>query len=130
MQDPIKERIVQFLNSKRNDLLLVYLFGSVAKGRERSDSDVDVAFLAKGSPDDLTRFQLRTELACLLNREVDLIDLRKASEVLKVQVIGSGKIILVSDPIARAYFEMYALSDYARLNEERREVLEKITRVS
>nr|WP_233432541.1 MULTISPECIES: nucleotidyltransferase domain-containing protein [Thermoanaerobacterium] len=71
-------------------------------------------------------FMISQELADLLKRDVDLIDLRKASTVFKAQVVGTKKIIYCSDDLRRMNFEMYALKDYAKLNEERAEIIDKI----
>jgi predicted nucleotidyltransferase len=103
--------------------VVVYLFGSVAAERGRPDSDVDLAFLPATACDPYAVFQAAQELAGQLGCEVDLVDLSRASAVLKAQVIGHGHRLSVQDERRTAEFEMYALSDYARANEERREVL-------
>lgn len=103
--------------------VVVYVFGSVARGRARPDSDVDIAFLAAAPPDPVRVFDVAQDIAGEIGREVDLVDLHRASAVLKAQVVGKGTRVLVSDQTAAGRFEMYALSDYARANEERREPL-------
>ena len=115
--DKIKQMLAPFAPA------VVYVFGSTVTGRQRADSDVDVAFLPARECDPYEVFQAAQQLASMLGREVDLIDLRRASAVMKAQVIGTGQRIFVSDQRLTAEFEMYALSDYARANEERREVL-------
>ena len=102
---------------------VVYVFGSVAGDRARSDSDLDVAFLPATPCDPYEVFQAAQELAGRVGREVDLVDLSRASAVMKAQVLQTGQRLLVNDAGRMAEFEMYALSDYARANEERREVL-------
>lgn len=104
-------------------LQAVYLFGSEARGEDRPDSDVDLAFLARSSPDPVRTFEAAQDLAAAIGRDVDLVDLARSSTVLRVQVIERGRRILTRDPLAAARFEMYALSDYARLQEERAEPL-------
>lgn len=105
-------------------LLAVYLFGSQAEGRSRADSDVDLAFLCERAlPPELV-FDVAQELAARLGCDVDLVDLRRASTVLRAQVVGSGRRLLEADSVQVGEFEMYAYSDYARLNEERRGVRE------
>jgi len=103
--------------------VVVYLFGSVAGQRARPESDVDFAFLPATPADAYEVFQAAQELASALGREVDLVDLSRASAVMKAQVLQTGRRLLVTDERRAAEFEMYALSDYARANEERRAVL-------
>lgn len=73
-----------------------------------------------------TPFELKTDLAAFLKRDIDLVDLRRADTVTKAQVVATGDLLFSSD--ARAVFETVALSSYAILNEERREILEDIQR--
>jgi hypothetical protein len=66
------------------------------------------------------------KLASLLDREVDLVDLSKASTVFQVQVVSTGKVIYCNDERRRMFFEMTVLKKYAMLNEERQCILEEI----
>lgn len=106
---------------------LIYLFGSYASGKERPDSDLDLAFLSSKEIDDYQRFLTAQKLASKLNTEVDLIDLKKASKVFKVQII-QGRLLYAKDKKQKQEFEMLTLKKYARLNEERKEIIEKIER--
>lgn len=108
------------------DALAVYLFGSRAAGEERPDSDVDLALLAPRSLDSVERWQLQEDVASILRASVDLVDLRGASTVLRAQVVTGGELLHDADPAGRALFETNVLSDYARLNEERAEILADI----
>lgn len=104
--------------------VVVYLFGSAATGRLATSSDVDIAFLPRRPCDPLAVFDMAQRLAGDLRRDVDLVDLSRASAVFRAQVVGTGTAVHVADHRQRDEFEMYVLSDYARANEERREVLE------
>jgi uncharacterized protein len=66
-------------------------------------------------------------LAVQLHRDVDIVDLRSASTVMRMQVISTGECLASPDEAARREFEMYTYSDYARLNEERREILKRVS---
>jgi len=108
------------------DPVAIYQFGSTARGAERLDSDVDIAFLSeRRSCDPVRVYESAQRLAAYFCRNVDLIDLRQASAVMKTQVLRDGHPLYTSDPGRVAEFEMYALSDYARLNEERQAVLKE-----
>jgi predicted nucleotidyltransferase len=108
------------------DVTAVWIFGSMARGPTRADSDVDLAFLVPRRPSDPVQvFEAAEELAVAFGRDVDLIDLAAASDVLRAQVVAGGHRIHTTDERVAEEFEMYALSDYARLNEERREIMER-----
>ena len=109
-------------------LKLAYVFGSRAAGRSRVDSDVDLAVLCDVVVDPLALYGIAQIIAGALRREVDLVDLARASTVLQKEVVAQGKVLHEREPGMRLVFESRVLSDYARLNEERAPVLERIAR--
>lgn len=62
----------------------------------------------------------------LAGRDVDLVDLRAASTVLRARVIAEGERLFCAAESLCAEFEDVAFSAYARLNEERRAILQDI----
>jgi predicted nucleotidyltransferase len=105
---------------------IIYVFGSAAKGKMVEDRDIDVAFLSDRRFGDYEVFMIGQKLASLLDREVDLVDLSKASTVFQVQVVSTGKVIYCNDERRRMFFEMTVLKKYAMLNEERQCIMEEI----
>lgn len=105
---------------------LIYVFGSAARNELRKDSDIDIAYLSDVPLSNYEIFMLANDIADVVKRDIDLIDLKKASTVFKAQIIGNGKVIYCIDDTKRMYFEMYAFKDYALLNEERKEILDGI----
>lgn len=119
--------ITESLNRHIPRLIAIYQFGSQARGTARPTSDLDIAVLAREPIPIEQRFSLAQELAVQLHRDVDLLDLRAASIVMRMQVLTTGQCLETRDVRAKAEFEMYAYADYARLNEERRELVKGIT---
>jgi predicted nucleotidyltransferase len=118
--------IARVLRASILGLQAAYRFGSTVSGQTHAASDVDVAFLATEALSVERCWKIAGDLAAELARDVDLVDLRRASTVMRVQVLQDSVTIADDDPTARAWFEMLSLSDYARLNEERRGILEDI----
>lgn len=108
------------------DVQAIYHFGSTATGSDGPDSDIDLAVLGPNPLDPLARFDLQEQLASALGRSVDLVDLRAASPVMAMQVLATGRLLHDAAPEARGLFEDRAFGSYARLNEERRGILERI----
>ena len=119
--------LIEFTRQRIPDLIALYRFGSQAKGSARPESDVDLAVLAHHPIPALRLFEFAQELAAQLHRDVDLLDLRTASTVMRMQVISIGECLAAPDEAARREFEMYTYSHYARLNEERRDILKRIS---
>jgi predicted nucleotidyltransferase len=72
-------------------LRLALLFGSCALGKERPDSDVDVAVDMGGVMAVEQHLSLISDLALATGRAVDLIDLRTLGEPLLGQILQSGR---------------------------------------
>ncbi|MDN4524007.1 type VII toxin-antitoxin system MntA family adenylyltransferase antitoxin [Fictibacillus fluitans] len=120
-----EEQIIRFLAAELEPYLIV-LFGSTIKGNENQDSDVDIGYLSDKEIDHYERFMKSQELASILNKEVDLVDLKKASTVFQAQIVGTGKVIFCADDKRRMEFEMMTLKMYAKLNEEREIIMKDI----
>jgi predicted nucleotidyltransferase len=109
-------------------LMALYRFGSSVDGTLRPDSDLDYAVLTPQPLDPVQRFDVQEELARRVRLSVDLVDLRNASTVMRMQVVSRGIRVDVLDPAGTDAFEIAVYSSYARLNEERREILADIVR--
>lgn len=83
--------------ARRQGLRLALVFGSVAKGCESADSDVDVAVLADAPLDAEQRMALVGDLAEATGRAVDLIDVRTAGEPLIGEILAHGRRLLGTD---------------------------------
>jgi predicted nucleotidyltransferase len=109
----------------------IYLFGSHATVTAWPNSDVDVAVLLP--PDEAERAgnlalsPARAALEEALRREVDLLNARLVSTVMQKELIY-GELLYCGDRYAVDEFEMLTLSDYQRLNEERREIIKAFVR--
>lgn len=106
--------------------IAVYQFGSSAAGTTHRGSDLDVAVLAPRRLGVTERFDLQEHVAASLGRDVDLVDLQSASTVMAMQVVSTGAVLFDGVPELRGAFEDRTFSSYARLNEERRGILERI----
>jgi len=87
----IKSKIIHFFDLN-NDIVSVYLFGSIVTNRLNDESDIDIAIILKNSkeykiPD---KIQIREELSELLGRDVDVVYLNDAPVILRMQVFRKG----------------------------------------
>ena len=122
------EALAATLTREFPGLVAAYRFGSTVSGQTHKESDVDVAILAD-APIGATRlFDAKVRLEETARGTIDLVDLLTANTVLRMQVISKGVPIIVREEHARARFEDYVFSSYARLNEERRGIIERIRR--
>jgi predicted nucleotidyltransferase len=106
--------------------IAIYRFGSSVNGTPGPESDLDLAVLPEAPLDPRVRFDLQERLAMALRQPIDLVDLRAASPVMAIQVIANGLLLYDGDSAVRGDFEDAVYGAYARLNEERRGILDRI----
>ena len=106
---------MEVLASADDRLLAAYLFGSVARGTDTSNSDVDVGVLLRTAPsgalNDL-RFDLEGDLERALGRRTQIVILNNAPPDLVHRVLRDGRLLLDRDPAARIRFEVRARNEY------------------
>lgn len=78
------------------EVQLAIVFGSVARGQARPDSDIDVAVQAKAPLDVAQKLALIGDLAAATGRAVDLVDLRTAGEPVLGQILSHGQRVVGS----------------------------------
>ncbi len=105
---------------------LVYIFGSMVKSRVRDDSDIDIAILTDKQIDEYKLYMVSQQLADQLKREVDIVDLSKASTVFKAEILRTGKLLYNSDNMIKMDFQLNVLKQYSLLNEERKRIVSRI----
>jgi uncharacterized protein len=121
-----KNGIVRFLTERFPNLRAIYLFGSSLTPNEKVKGDIDLAILPKNPIPPWERWKAAQELAIRLNTEIDLVDLRRASIVMQLQVISSGQCLYEQKAEERERYENVVFSAYVRFNEERRGILEDV----
>lgn len=108
------------------DTEALYVFGSRARGDAGPQSDLDLAVLATAPLDPLRRFDAQRELSVALDVDVDLIDLRRASSVLRSEVIHGGRVLFRRDADRLLAFEAGVLGEYADLLDATRDLREHV----
>lgn len=125
-QEQLLHLMISELEKSIPDLVAAYHFGTWATAAERANSDIDLAVLAREPLESVRRWELAERLARIAGRNVDLVDLGTASAVMRAQVVAPGERVFCADEPRCTVFEDFVYSDYARLNEERREILADI----
>ena len=97
-----------------------------AQGTAGKDSDIDVGVLLDGTMTANKLWQLAQDLAVKLMRDVDLVDLRRASTVLQKEIIVNGQWLLRTDKLACDLFDTHVISMYQDLQHNRRYLLKDL----
>ncbi len=101
MNRKIIEQLKEYFERKP-DVLLAFLFGSVAKSREIEGSDVDIAIYGE---EEAQRDRICQDLASLVGRGVDLIRFQEAPATLASSIFKTGIPLTIKDK--NLYWKLY-----------------------
>ena len=118
--------IIKYLEENLHGLQGIYLFGSFASGYANKESDVDIAILQQDKLPFEKRLKTTTGLSILLNRDVDLIQLRYVDTVFQEEILKTAKRIATYDRMACALYEDYVFCSAMDFREFRKPHLEEI----
>jgi len=100
--------------AKYPQIELAIVFGSIARGEARRDSDIDLAVQLPTPLDVEQKMQLIANIAAMTGRPVDLIDLRTVGEPLLGQILKHGQRIRgeAADLAPLMQRHVYAMEDF------------------
>lgn len=103
--------------SGRREIQAAYVFGSVAAGRTRADSDVDIAVLVdrrvRPAHTWAFRVKLMGDLGSALHRsDVEVVILNEAPPLLAHRILSQGKLVFERSASARVEFQVRTASRY------------------
>ena len=102
--EALREKLTPILQDK--GLQLVFLFGSAVSGKVHKKSDIDLAFLFDTPCNILT---LTNKVIKFLHTDnVDIVDLKRASPLMKFAVVRNG--ILIYEREQSVFNEFYSLA--------------------
>ena len=123
--------LVSLLKKELPDLQGVYLFGSVARGDATIASDIDIAILCKQPLNPKFKSKLTEQLENLLQKNIDLIELRFVNIIFQEEILCHAKRIATFDEKACECYEDYIYCSAMDFREFRKpHILEIIARGS
>jgi predicted nucleotidyltransferase len=120
-------RVVTLLD-ERFGLDALVLFGSDATGTARNESDIDLAALFQRMPTAIDLLDAESDVARLVGRDVDLVDLAATSPILAMQVQRTGRCLFGAESPALANFQATLPGRYEDLKRVRAEAESALVR--
>ena len=94
-------------------MIAVYLYGSIVTGMFVMNSDVDIALLTTPYNNLIesqrVRIRYQTEIFGLIRRDVNLVFLQEAGELLSFQILSRGQVIVETDKKIHRSFRAFRL---------------------
>jgi len=123
VEETIKRELLKVKTVK-----LIYLYGSILTPAFHVESDIDCAVYCDEFVFDRVYYKTKTTIECLLQRDVDLVNIKTADPAFGTEIIYTGQLIYCTDEEFKERFEMKILAEYLTLEEDRAVILEKIYR--
>jgi predicted nucleotidyltransferase len=112
MNPEMIKKIAEYFRN-RTEVIAVYLFGSYAKGHERTSSDIDIGVLIEHEAlaDDKDVSMIYTvNLGRLLRKDCHVLIMNNAGEGVLAQIFNKGKCIFQRDPETLSRFKAFSYS--------------------
>ena len=119
------DRLITLLDEFK--VYAIYFFGSMAANKMRKDSNIDIAFLTDEDISDYEVLMKSGKLYDVFQRDCNLVNLKKSSAELKMQVIGKGKVVYCVDNLKKSSFEMKCFKEYYLLKDKDCQVLHSVS---
>ncbi len=120
--DSLRRSVQQVLPKCR----AAWVFGSLARGQFRANSDIDLAVDFFES-DDLLRLEAMRQLASIFGRDVDLLDFKKISTVMQYQILTTGQELFSRDPVQTLNYNTFVQSEYQNIQRWRKPMMQALS---
>ncbi len=125
---PAVKKVVTAYAAQDERILAVYLLGSVARGQQRPDSDIDIGLLLEPGPEHrisaIERTQIANELSVTFTRTVDIGEISSKNLVYSYEALLTGIPLYKRDEYRADLARANLLGMYLQFNIDRREVLD------
>jgi predicted nucleotidyltransferase len=111
----VVEGLRAYFDTHSDGVVCAWLFGSVARGNARADSDVDVAVLLERDPPltlDASAPAIGGDIEAAIGLPIDLVILNRAPVDLIHRVLRDGVLLVERDRNARVRFEVKARNEF------------------
>ena len=98
----LRKQLESYFRKHSNSYAAAYVFGSVAKGNERSESDLDIAIVPQQEFDANAKIKLIADLAQIAERPIDVVNLATANGPILKTALTEGIQLANNDSVQNA----------------------------
>lgn len=126
MDNNVVEKLKEILLGKLNNVEAIVLFGSYSRGKEKFDSDIDVAIKLSKPLEKENIISLKNEIEEILGIDVHLIDLYSINEDFRYEILISGKTLYCKNEYEFEMYKLKCFSEYLMFSEDRKPIIDKV----
>lgn len=126
MDNKVVEELKEILLGKLNNVEAIVLFGSYSRGKEKFDSDIDVAIKLSKPLEKENIISLKNEIEEILGIDVHLIDLYSINEDFRYEILISGKTLYCKNEYEFEMYKLKCFSEYLMFSEDRKPIIDKV----
>lgn len=126
MDNNVVEKLKEILLGKLNNVEAIVLFGSYSRGKEKFDSDIDVAIKLSKPLEKDNIISLKNEIEEILGIDVHLIDLYSINEDFRYEILISGKTLYCKNEYEFEMYKLKCFSEYLMFSEDRKTIIDKV----
>ena len=120
----LQKQIKQLVSTDDN-ILLVFLFGSIVNGIFHEESDIDLGIYFQHIPNTTQYLEMKENYSEKLKREVDIVVLNTADPIIRMQVLKNGLVVKKDSHTYNDFF-VRTLNEYDDLKYYRQEIEKNI----
>ena len=120
----LQKQIKQLVSTDDN-ILLVFLFGSIVNGIFHEESDIDLGIYFQHIPNTTQYLEMKENYSEKLKREVDIVVLNTADPIIRMQALKNGLVVKKDSHTYNDFF-VRTLNEYDDLKYYRQEIEKNI----
>ena len=111
---------------KRFNLNAIILFGSYARGKQKYDSDIDIAIKPIAKIDKEELIAVKNDLEKTIKIDIHLINLDEINADFRYEILLTGKTLFCKDEYELEMYKLKKYSDYLLFSEDRKIIIDKV----
>lgn len=111
---------------KNFNLHSIILFGSYARGRQKYNSDIDVAIKPTDKIQEQELINTKNEIEKIIGIDVHLINLDEINDDFRYEILLTGKTLYCKNEYELEMYKLKKYSDYLLFSEDRKVIVDKV----
>lgn len=119
-------KCVEDILLKKFNLHSIILFGSYARGKQKHNSDIDIAIKPMSKIQEAELINIKNEIEKIIGIDVHLINLDEINDDFRYEILLTGKTLYCKNEYELEMYKLKKYSDYLLFSEDRKVIVDKV----